>query len=54
MEKETKKLDSEWVQLLNEARSAGLTAEEVLHFLKSNEKSSESPHMVRSHSIKPF
>ncbi|MFS0655340.1 anti-repressor SinI family protein [Bacillus sp. 179-C3.3 HS] len=54
MEKETKKLDSEWVQLLNEARNAGVTVEEVLHFLKSTEKSSGSPHVVRSHSIKPF
>ncbi|MGG1697948.1 anti-repressor SinI family protein [Bacillus zhangzhouensis] len=54
MEKKTKVLDSEWVQLLCEARKAGLTVEEVRHFLKSSEKSSESPPMVRSHSIKPF
>lgn len=43
MEKKTKLLDSEWVQLLREARKAGLTVEEVRHFLKSREKSSESP-----------
>lgn len=54
MEKETKKLDHEWVQLLREARNAGLTVEDVLCFLKSSEKSSESPPLVRSHSIKPF
>lgn len=54
MEKKTNKLDSEWVQLLREARKAGLTVEEVRHFLKSREKSSESPPMARSHSIKPF
>ncbi|WP_353855258.1 anti-repressor SinI family protein [Bacillus sp. Bos-x628] len=42
MEKEMKKLDSEWVQLLTEARKAGLTVEEVRHFLKSHQKSSES------------
>lgn len=54
MEKKTKLLDSEWVQLLREARKAGLTVEEVRHFLKLREKSSESPPMARSHSIKPF
>lgn len=43
MEKKTKLLDSEWVQLLREARKAGLTVEEVRHFLKSRKKSSESP-----------
>ncbi|EKF34602.1 MULTISPECIES: anti-repressor SinI family protein [Bacillus] len=54
MEKKTKLLDNEWVQLLREARKVGLTVDEVRHFLKSSEKSSESPPMVRSHSIKPF
>ena len=54
MEKKTKLLDSEWVQLLREARKAGLTVEEVRQFLKSSEKSSESHPLVRSHSIKPF
>ncbi|MEI4790711.1 anti-repressor SinI family protein [Bacillus sp. FJAT-53060] len=38
MEKKTNILDSEWVKLLNEARKAGLTVEEVRHFLKSNKK----------------
>ena len=54
MEKKTSKLDSEWVQLLRKARNAGLTVEEVRQFLKSNENSSESTPLVRSHSIKPF
>ncbi|MGE6629339.1 anti-repressor SinI family protein [Bacillus sp. NPDC077027] len=54
MEKEKKKLDSEWIQLLIEARNAGLTPQQVSHFLKTNQKSSESTPLVRSHSIKPF